>query len=192
MGGGITTESFFLGQPPPLALFRNSAPVSLFMSQCARNPLVKIIMAKRTSKDMVIRISHSQHPNLSMKKNSPKPDRQPNAVTPPPTALPAESCKPPTLRNLFAIDPRSLALFRIAIGLLLLADLLVRATDLTAMYTDDGMFPRAVIHHHFTSIWIWSFHFGSGTWAFQAVLFGIAAVLALALLVGFKTVLRGI
>jgi hypothetical protein len=144
-------------------------------------------MAKRTSKDMVIRISHSQHPNLSMKKNSPKPDRQPNAVTPPPTALPAESCKPPTLRNLFAIDPRSLALFRIAIGLLLLADLLVRATDLTAMYTDDGMFPRAVIHHHFTSIWIWSFHFGSGTWAFQAVLFGIAAVLALALLVGFKT-----
>jgi hypothetical protein len=122
-----------------------------------------------------------------MKKNSPKRDPKPKAVTPPPAALPAESSGPTTLKNLFGIDPRSLALFRIAMGLLLLADLLVRATDLTAMYTDDGMFPRAVIHHHFTSIWNWSFHLAGGSWGFQAVLFGTAAVLALALLVGFKT-----
>jgi hypothetical protein len=32
----MPTVSFFLSQPPPLALFRNSAPVSLFMSQGAR------------------------------------------------------------------------------------------------------------------------------------------------------------
>ena len=90
-------------------------------------------------------------------------------------------------RNLFGIDPRSLALFRMAMAALLLADLTIRATDLRAMYTDDGMFSRALICRLATTIWNWSFHFGSGSWGYQAMLFGIAAVLALALLVGFET-----
>jgi hypothetical protein len=92
-----------------------------------------------------------------------------------------------TLRKLFGIDPRSLALFRVATGLLLLADLAVRATDLSAMYTDDGMFPRAEICRRFTTIWNWSFHFGSGAAGYQAILFGLAAILALALLAGLET-----
>lgn len=91
------------------------------------------------------------------------------------------------LRNLFGIDPRSLALFRILIGAILLLDLATRASDLGAMYTDDGMFPRTVICHHYTSFWNWSFHFGSGMWQYQALLFGLAAVLALALTAGFET-----
>jgi hypothetical protein len=93
----------------------------------------------------------------------------------------------PIVRNLFGIDSRSLALFRVAMGALLLVDLAIRATDLNAMYTDHGMFPRGLIRHHFTSSWNWSFHFASGSWADQAVLFGVAAALALALLVGFQT-----
>src|SRR5689334_7578495 len=48
-------------------------------------------------------------------------------------------------RNAFGIDARSLALFRLALGALLLVDLAVRATDLNVMYTDDGMFSRAEI-----------------------------------------------
>ncbi len=87
---------------------------------------------------------------------------------------------------MFAIDLRSLALFRIAMGFLLLADLAVRATDLRAMYTDTGMFPRAEIAYRITS-WNWSFHMWGGSWEYQAILFGLAAVLALALLVGFQT-----
>ena len=97
-----------------------------------------------------------------------------------------------TLRNLFAIDPRSLALFRIAMGVILLADLAVRATDLSVMYTDEGMFPRAEICRRFTTIWNWSFHFGSGAAGYQAMLFSLAAVLALALLAGFETRLAAI
>jgi hypothetical protein len=92
-----------------------------------------------------------------------------------------------TLRALFGIDARSLALFRIGIGVLLLTDLFIRVPDLAAMYTDDGMFPRGLIRHHYTGIWHWSFHFLSGGWAVQAVLFGMAGMLALALLAGFKT-----
>jgi hypothetical protein len=91
------------------------------------------------------------------------------------------------LRNLFGIDPRSLALFRMAIGALLLVDLAIRAGDLSAMYTDDGMFSRAEICRRATTVWNWSFHFGGGSWGYQAMLFGIAAALALALFAGFET-----
>jgi len=92
-----------------------------------------------------------------------------------------------TLGSLFGLDPRSLALFRMAMGALLLADLAIRATDLKAMYTDEGMFSRGEICFHYTTIWNWSFHFGSGSWTYQAMLFGIAAALALALVAGFET-----
>jgi len=92
-----------------------------------------------------------------------------------------------TLRRLFGIDPRSLALFRISAATLLLADLATRATDLNVMYSDDGMFPRMEICRLSTSIWNWSFHFASGSPTIQALFFGLAGILALALLLGFET-----
>ena len=74
-----------------------------------------------------------------------------------------------------------------AMGALLLVDLAIRARDLNVMYTDGGMFSRAEICRLATTIWNWSFHFGSGSWGYQAMLFGIAGVLALSLLAGFET-----
>ena len=100
---------------------------------------------------------------------------------------PAREFSTTTWRTVFGIDSRSLAVFRMAIAVLLLVDLAVRATDLRAMYTDDGMFSRAEICLRATSLWNWSFHFGGGSWGYQAVLFGIAAGLACALLAGFET-----
>jgi hypothetical protein len=47
--------------------------------------------------------------------------------------------------RLFALDTRSLALFRIALGLLVIVDAVGRMPDLTAHYTDAGAVPRAVI-----------------------------------------------
>lgn len=91
------------------------------------------------------------------------------------------------IRAVFAIDPRSLATFRIAAALLLLVDLGFRAADLRSMYSDDGMFPRSVVCHHYSTIWNWSFHFASGSSSYQAALFGVAACFALALLTGFKS-----
>jgi hypothetical protein len=72
-------------------------------------------------------------------------------------------------------------------GILLLLDLVVRAGDLGAMYSDAGMFPRELIRHYYTSGWNWSFHFGGGTWGYQAALFAISAALALAMATGFWT-----
>ena len=63
-----------------------------------------------------------------------------------------ESPMKSAVRKLFAIDSRSLAAFRIAISIVLLVDLGIRAADLGAMYTDDGMFSRTLICRHY-SIW---------------------------------------
>jgi len=89
-------------------------------------------------------------------------------------------------RGLFAIDPRSLAAFRIAIGAVLLIDLGIRAVDLGVMYTDDGMFSRTTICRHYSS-WNWSFHFGGGSWPYQALLFALAAAFNFALMIGYET-----
>jgi len=91
-----------------------------------------------------------------------------------------------------AIDPRSLALFRVIVGLLLVVDVATRLGDLTVMYTDDGMFPRAVIRHRITSAWNWSFHMLGGGASFQALLLGIEGLLGLALATGFKTRLAAV
>ena len=93
----------------------------------------------------------------------------------------------PTSRNPFGIAPESLGLFRIILSVILLVDLFVRLTDLRAMYTDDGMFPRAEVCYRVTSLWNWSFHFGGGSPGYIGLLFALAAAFGLALLIGFET-----
>lgn len=55
------------------------------------------------------------------------------------------------------------------------------------MYLDSGMFPRAEIQQRYSSVWNWSLHFASGTRSLQLVLFGLEALMAMALLIGYKT-----
>lgn len=45
---------------------------------------------------------------------------------------------PPMAQVLFGLDVRSLAAYRIAVGLVVIGDLLDRAHDLKAHYTDQG------------------------------------------------------
>jgi hypothetical protein len=101
--------------------------------------------------------------------------------------LPTPPSRRRFLRELFGIDPRSLAVFRIAIGVLLLVDLGIRALDLNAMYTDAGMFSRMEICRRYTTPWNWSFHFGGGSVAYQLGLFVISTALAVALVLGFNS-----
>src|SRR5436305_10055773 len=87
------------------------------------------------------------------------------------------------LAELFGLDLRSLAIFRIGLGLLLLGDLAVRAGDLSAHYTDQGVLPRsALAAHHYVSL-----HCLDGTADFQGALFVLAGLAALALLAGWQT-----
>jgi hypothetical protein len=85
-----------------------------------------------------------------------------------------------------AVDARGLAAFRVAVGGLLLVDLLLRARDLTAFYTDAGVLPRTVLFDVTGPYWL-SVHVVSGTAAVQALLFALAGAVAVALLVGYRT-----
>jgi hypothetical protein len=95
--------------------------------------------------------------------------------------------RPSARPRLFAIDARSLALFRITLALVLLGDLWVRAHSLVAHYTDAGVLPRAVLLECESDPALWSLHVASGSAAFAALLFLAAGVAAAALLIGYRS-----
>jgi hypothetical protein len=86
----------------------------------------------------------------------------------------------------FGVDTRALAALRVGLGLLLVADLLGRARDLRAFYTDAGVLPRAVLAGLY-SPWRPSLHALSGDLWWQVVLFVVAGAAALALAAGYRT-----
>lgn len=90
--------------------------------------------------------------------------------------------------DLLAIDLRSLALLRILLGAVLVADLVYRALDLRAHYTEAGVLPRATHRLAFGEIGgMWSVHLLAGSTESQALLFAVAGAAALALIVGWWT-----
>jgi len=89
-------------------------------------------------------------------------------------------------RTLFGVDLRTLALFRVSLGVFLLTDLVLRARDLTAHYTDAGIMPRWVQADHLLAS-SWSLHLANGSAVFQGILFALAALCAFGLLIGWRT-----
>ena len=92
----------------------------------------------------------------------------------------------PRSAELFGIDVRGLAAFRIGIAVLLLIDLANRARFLTAHYTDSGLVSRSLMIPNMKS-WSVSLYWLNGSMPFVAIMFLIAAVFALMLLVGYRT-----
>src|SRR5262245_2684773 len=95
------------------------------------------------------------------------------------------------IESVFGTDLRSLAALRVGCALIVLLDLLQRCTGLTAHYTDYGVTPRSLVIEH-SNRWAISFHYMSGVWQWQAVLFIIAGIAAGALLLGYRTRLASI
>ena len=91
------------------------------------------------------------------------------------------------LGELFGVDLRSLALFRILIALILLCDLVRRAADLSSMYVDGGIMPIDEVRTYLQGGWRWSLHWLDGSLEFQTTLFVISGLLALTLLLGYRT-----
>jgi hypothetical protein len=91
------------------------------------------------------------------------------------------------LARLFAIDCRSLAAFRIGLGSLLILDLAKRSLALAAHYSDAGVLPRAAALAHLKDPTIFRLHMLGGSPAFEAVLFVVAALVALAFTLGYRT-----
>ena len=94
---------------------------------------------------------------------------------------------PKKLIELFGLDLRSLAAFRIAAAVCLIGDFYMRLQDVIVYYSDFGTFPRAIQLTNFAGEWGVSLHWLSGKWEVQAFLFGLSIVLALMLMAGFKT-----
>ena len=91
------------------------------------------------------------------------------------------------LRRTVAVDLRSLALLRIGVGLLLLVDLAVRSRDFRAHYTDFGILPRADLGLY-TWRTVWTLHgLVSPYPLLVGALFALAAVLAVLLVLGWRT-----
>ncbi|AFZ71465.1 HTTM domain-containing protein [Natronobacterium gregoryi] len=92
-----------------------------------------------------------------------------------------------TLEPRLGIDPRALAAFRIAIGLVVLADLLlVRFPGVTTFYTDDGVFPRSTLAELYPAFETVSLHALSGGVWLQVLLLAIGVVAAVSLTVGYR------
>ena len=86
---------------------------------------------------------------------------------------------------MFGLDWRSLALLRIGLALVILADLWVSAQNLRAFYTDDGVLPRQLVEDNFPSSFC--VHLWGGSFGFEAGLFALEAACALMMLVGYRT-----
>lgn len=89
--------------------------------------------------------------------------------------------------DIWSADLRSLAVFRAILALLALADIVERAGDLTAHYTDRGVMPRTLLLTRFPNQSPFSIQLVSGDPLIQALLFTLAALAALSLLVGWRT-----
>jgi len=87
----------------------------------------------------------------------------------------------------FALDFRALALMRIATGLIVIVDLLIRGSDLSAHYTGDGMWPVHLIKTFGWNTGFWSLHALSDNYWWEFFLFSVHFLFAFFLLIGFKT-----
>ncbi len=91
------------------------------------------------------------------------------------------------IQKTFGLDYRSLALYRMLMGLIVIADVIYRLPDLVNFYTDVGLVPRTLFMSEMTMPWSFSLHFANGSTGFAATMFGIHLIFGLMLVFGYKT-----
>lgn len=94
------------------------------------------------------------------------------------------------LRNILktsGFDYRSLGLYRILMGIIVMADVVYRIPDLVNFYTDAGLVPRSIFMSEMGMPWSMSFHFANGSIGFAATMFAIHFLFGLMLMVGYKS-----
>ncbi len=95
------------------------------------------------------------------------------------------------VRARLEVDTRALAAMRIALGTIILADLLHRAGSLETYYTDAGAYPLAAYEATYSRFTGLSIHAWSGELWFQQLLFVVAGAFAVALILGYRTRIVG-
>ena len=91
----------------------------------------------------------------------------------------------------FGSSRSALALYRIALGSLLLSELLLRYNYLHVFYTDEGTLPMRLLDREIDPIYrALCVHCYSGSMVYQQIILGLQCLAALSLIIGFRT--RGI
>ena len=90
------------------------------------------------------------------------------------------------VRERFGIDTRALAAFRVAIGLLVIADLLLRSRNFHFYYTDDGVVPQELAELY-TGDYAVSIYYYTADPTVIAALFVLQGLIAIQLIAGYKT-----
>lgn len=91
------------------------------------------------------------------------------------------------LKKSLGFDYRSLALYRMLMGVVVMADVGYRIPDLVNFYTDVGLVPRSTFVSEMGMPWSFSFHLANGSTGFALAMFAIHFIFGLMLLFGFKT-----
>ncbi|MFT7624877.1 MAG: hypothetical protein ACI9WU_004068 [Myxococcota bacterium] len=103
-------------------------------------------------------------------------------------AIKPKSRKPESkIARWWGFDLRSIAAYRVALALIMLADLYNRSPFLRAHYTDFGILPRKVFVDGFMNQWLLSFHLITDKPWYVAALFCVQAFFAFWLLFGYRT-----
>lgn len=90
--------------------------------------------------------------------------------------------------EVFGVDLRSLAALRIMLGLLVVADLILRATDFRAHYTDAGILPRSqLIEEGLIGDTKFSLLLANGDLVILALFFCVTAIAAICMILGYRT-----
>ena len=84
------------------------------------------------------------------------------------------------------IDSRTLAVFRVFVGVLIVADLLLRSRNFSFFYTEDGVVPRSLAMD-VTPDYAFSVYYLTTSSTLIAALFVLQGLIALQLIVGYKT-----
>ena len=89
-------------------------------------------------------------------------------------------------RKAFSIDYRTLALFRVVLGILLLVDIWQRSQYVDVFLSDNGVLPRESVLAWFKDA-TYSLYFINGSPIFSGLLLLLSAFAALALIAGYRT-----
>ena len=91
------------------------------------------------------------------------------------------------LPGILSLDLRSLALFRVTFGLVILCDLISCIPEIGAFYTDQGIMPRDALVGKFSIPWMMSLHLMSGGWVVQLALFLVTIAAVCGMILGYRT-----
>ncbi|MGE0493783.1 MAG: HTTM domain-containing protein [Vulcanimicrobiota bacterium] len=97
----------------------------------------------------------------------------------------AREARPDRGPNPFALDPRSIAVWRAGLGFMVCLDVILRLRDLTVFYTDAGVLPRALLLAQPWAVPRYNLFLAAGSALGQAILFALTAAAATALALGY-------